>query len=266
MQTLHDLKPFCERDTVREIDSAIELDVGDDDVEVLASANHDPRLLSEPYHWCDYHCRRCPLAGECKLAKSDRGSFANILEELEDVLDCAVQQITEELARSGVPPEAPSEVALATVTALEGRRLVRLARTVNLRVVDAVQAGLLPSVQISVDAIRLAGKTARITGDGYAPSPEDADDSPVPGDLFANIMHIEQLVGSMEEQMIGLPPVAAATAARSAIADYKRCFAGWAARVPADFRVRLAELVRLGHAPSPFATIEPRVRKNRDER
>lgn len=255
MQTIHDLKAFSERDTVREIESSIQLDLEDDDVEVLASADHDARLLSEPYHWCDYHCRRCPLAGECKIAKSDRGSFASILEELEGALESAVQQITEELARSGVPPEAPSEIALATVTALEGRRLVRLAKSVNLRIAEAAQVGLLP-VDISVDAIRLAGKSARITGDGYAPSPEDADDSPVPGDLFANVMHIERLVESLEERMIGMPPVGVATAARSALAEYKRCFGAWAERVPPEFRARLDALVAAGNAPSPFAKIE----------
>ncbi|MBS2016210.1 MAG: hypothetical protein JST00_25230 [Deltaproteobacteria bacterium] len=251
----HDPRPFGERDTLREIDSAIALDVDDDDIEILATADHRSEGLSEPFHWCDYHCRRCPLSSTCEVPPSDRGSLASVLAELEGALAAAVGSLTEELARAGLPADAPSEVALATVTALEGRRLVRLAKEVNVRVAEAAQAGLVP-IAISIDTIRLVGKSARITGEGYAPAPHDCDTSVVPGDLFANVMHLEHLVGSLEEQMAAMPPVAAATAARAALAEYARCFAGWAARVPPAFRARLVDLVRSGRGPSPFTRIE----------
>ncbi len=171
----NDSVAFAERETVREIESAIQLD--DDDVEILENA----------------------LANAASVIAS--------------------------------------EVAMANVTPIEGRRLVRLARDVNIRLAQAIEAGLV-SFDVAELGFRLVGKSARITGEGYAPAPAEAWDSLVPGDLFANVLHLEALVLRLEIRMQGWPPVGAATAVRSSLAEYNRALSAWSAQVPATFRAR----------------------------
>lgn len=125
----HDPRPFHERDTVREIDSAIELDLDDEDIETFDE-------------------------------KAER----------------------------------------ARADAIDGVALLRLAQTLNLRIAEAAKAGIV-TLDVCVDAMWLVEKSA----------------------VLDSVMQIERLVASIEEGMLGMPPVGAATAARAALAEYKRC-------------------------------------------
>lgn len=188
--------PFCERDTVPEIEIAVELD--DADVQVVEDARASP--------W--------PEASPSSPSSSDFGM----------------------------------KVARSVVTSIEGRRLVRLARQVVVKLSETARAGHL-SEKVAISAIRLAAKSARITGEGYAPSPADCLTSIVPGDLFVNILHLEGVVARLEAELAKLPadpPLPGVAAARAALDAYRAHLDGWSREVPFSLRDRFSSEIGMG--------------------
>lgn len=228
--------------------------------------------FSAPHNWCDRRCERCFLSPECAVfrlterarrndiaAGRDPDSLDSIWSQVEQQLSATVEMLEDECRSRGIDPttiedwqrSAPceeledqaSEYLMALLDLVETlRRNPRALASMNLSVDDLDE--------ISGYGYVIAGKLGRVASYLTERGTLDGDVAAIDG--APNLLLLSLVLGELDELLPVHRLPRRPAAYLSAREDVRRQLEPLLATVPAACSTHLAQLVRLGRAPSPF--------------